>query len=111
MFVFPSITETFGNVTLEAMASGLSVVAYDYAAATQHIADGVNGYSARFDDSAQFLEKVLEAASAGDMALVREAARNSARKTRWKKVIKRFEKQLRRLINVAEDALAQENAI
>ena len=33
IFLFPSLTETFGNVTLEAMASGLAVVAFDYAAA------------------------------------------------------------------------------
>lgn len=33
VFVFPSMTETFGNVTPEAMASGLAVVAYDHAAA------------------------------------------------------------------------------
>lgn len=32
VFLFPSITETFGNVVLEAMAAGLGVVAYDYAA-------------------------------------------------------------------------------
>src|SRR5690606_26563687 len=37
MFLFPSLTETFGNVTLEAMASGLCVVAYDYAAAAEVI--------------------------------------------------------------------------
>ncbi len=30
LFLFASETETFGNVTLEAMASGLVVVAYDY---------------------------------------------------------------------------------
>ncbi|MGA8005928.1 MAG: glycosyltransferase family 1 protein, partial [Burkholderiales bacterium] len=40
VFLFPSITETFGNVTLEAMASGLGVVAYDYAAARQHLEHG-----------------------------------------------------------------------
>lgn len=33
IFVFPSLSETFGNVTLEAMASALAVVAFDYAAA------------------------------------------------------------------------------
>ena len=35
LFLFPSLTETFGNVTLEAIASGLPLVAYDYAAAGQ----------------------------------------------------------------------------
>ena len=36
-FVFPSTTDTFGNVVLEALASGLLVVAYDTGAAAQHI--------------------------------------------------------------------------
>ena len=31
MFLFPSLTETFGNVTMEAMASRLAIVAFDYA--------------------------------------------------------------------------------
>jgi glycosyltransferase involved in cell wall biosynthesis len=44
LFLFPSLTETFGNVTLEAMASGLAVVAFDYAAAHQHMQHGVTGY-------------------------------------------------------------------
>ena len=43
LFLFPSLTETFGNVTLEAMASGLAVVAFDYAAARQHIVQGRSG--------------------------------------------------------------------
>ena len=43
VFLFPSETETFGNVTLEALASGLAVVAYDYAAAKMHIAQGKTG--------------------------------------------------------------------
>lgn len=96
LFVFPSVTETFGNVTLEAMASGLAVIAYDYAAARQHILHGINGFTARFDDRRDFLDTALEAAR-GDLPPIREEARLSARKVRWKKVVKRFENQLQAL--------------
>lgn len=54
IFLFPSITETFGNVTMEAMASGLAVVAYDYAAAAEHIRHNHNGLVADFDDASEF---------------------------------------------------------
>jgi len=36
LFAFPSVTETFGNVVLEAMASGLAVVAPDVGATTEY---------------------------------------------------------------------------
>ncbi len=93
LFIFPSITETFGNVTLEAMASGLAVVAYDYAAARQHITSGVNGFTAPFDEREAFLELAVRAAGQ-ELGPLRQEARASARKVRWKKVVKRFEKQL-----------------
>jgi glycosyltransferase involved in cell wall biosynthesis len=96
LFIFPSITETFGNVTLEAMASGLAVVAYDYAAARQHIRNGINGFIAPFDDRQAYLDLAVEAACR-DLRELREEARGAARKVRWKKVVKRFEDQLRGL--------------
>jgi len=102
LFVFPSITETFGNVTLEAMASGLATVAYDYAAARQHIDHGVNGFTAPYDDDDAFVAAALEAADC-DLPEVRESARASARKVRWKKVVKRFEKQLKRLVQQSSE--------
>ena len=46
LFLFPSLTETWGNVTIEAMASGLAVVAYDCAAAEEIIRHGENGLKA-----------------------------------------------------------------
>src|SRR5690606_34409052 len=40
LFLFPSRSETFGNVTLEALASGVPTVAFDYGAAREHLRDG-----------------------------------------------------------------------
>jgi glycosyltransferase involved in cell wall biosynthesis len=54
LFLFPSLTETWGNVTLEAMASGLAVVAYDYAGAAAVMCHGVNGVLVPFGDGAAF---------------------------------------------------------
>jgi len=55
VFLFPSVTETFGNVVLEAMASGLAVVAYDDAAARQHMVHMVSGLLAPRGDARLFI--------------------------------------------------------
>ena len=51
LFLFPSLTETFGNVTLEAMASGVPVVAFDYGAAREHLRDHHSGAAVAFGDA------------------------------------------------------------
>jgi len=43
IFLFPSTTETFGNVVLEAMASGLVPLVPDKGGAKEHITHGQNG--------------------------------------------------------------------
>ena len=55
LFLFPSLTETFGNVVLEALASGLAVAAFDYAAARTHVQPGRNGLLAPFGDADAFV--------------------------------------------------------
>ena len=55
VFLFPSLTETFGNVVLEALASGLAVAAFDYAAARAHVQPGRSGRLAPFGDTGGFV--------------------------------------------------------
>src|SRR5256712_13030027 len=59
VFLFPSETETFGNVTLEAMASGLAVVAYDEAAARVHVENGVTRMLAPSGDARAFVDAAV----------------------------------------------------
>lgn len=60
MFLFPSLTETFGNVVLEAMASGLAVVAFDRAAAQEHVANGISGLVVPESDARGFITSAYE---------------------------------------------------
>lgn len=103
LFVFPSLTETFGNVTLEALASGLAVVAFDQAAAGVHIADGVNGKLAPSNDPDRFIDAALEIAGNADArARMRRAARQSALKLKWEVVLADFERELLSVIESQE---------
>ncbi|HST27002.1 MAG TPA: glycosyltransferase family 1 protein [Rudaea sp.] len=76
VFVFPSLTETFGNVTLEAMASGLGVVAFDRGAAHEHIANGISGMRMPVDDAHGFVNAVV---ALGVDDVLRERLRENAR--------------------------------
>ncbi len=55
LFLFASVTETFGNVVTEAMASGLPVIAFDHAAAGELIQHGHNGLLAPLGEREAFL--------------------------------------------------------
>lgn len=101
VFLFASTTETYGNVTVEAMASGLGVLAYDYAAARAHIRHHENGLKAAFDDDADFIEQARYAASYPSvMRKLGQAARHTTSELGWERIVRRFE-------SVAEQALQQ----
>jgi len=97
VFLFPSVTETFGNVVTEALGSGLVVVTYDYAAGREHIRHNENGVLARFNDAVAYCEAVQDIAlRPADWPAMREAAREIAMTVTWDTIIGRFREVLLR---------------
>lgn len=91
LFLFPSLTETFGNVTLEAMASGVCTLAYGYAAAAETIRDLGNGAVVRCGDEDGFIERAIQLAVNDRLrAELGEAARRSAEGLSWGYVVDTF---------------------
>lgn len=90
IMVFPSMTETFGNTVTEALASGLVVVAFDYAAAQMHIKDRVNGLLVRFGDEQGFLDACSESLGLAFDSRIRGAAHSSMGPVSWDLVADRL---------------------
>lgn len=101
IFVFPSTTETFGLVTLEAMASGLTPVAAKMGGAIEIIEEGISGLFAKPLDGANLAQKV-------EWLLVHpnyrrtmgEQAHHRAQEYRWESI-------LSRLFTTYEDVIQQ----
>lgn len=95
LFVFPSLTETYGNVTPEALASGLAVLAFDHAAAAQLIRDGDNGLLAPAGDEAAFVQRALRlAASPAWAAALGRRARQAIVGHGWERIVAQVESVL-----------------
>ncbi len=67
IFFFPSITETFGNVTLEAMASGLPSVTADATGSRSLVREGETGFLVPVDREDQMIERLVQLLTDGQM--------------------------------------------
>jgi glycosyltransferase involved in cell wall biosynthesis len=105
IYIHASLTETFGNVLTEAMASGLAVAGFDYAAARQFVRHGENGLAVPCGQPDALIEAaVLLATDDLLRAQVRRAARAAVELQSWTSVIARFEADLQA---VADGRLGQ----
>jgi glycosyltransferase involved in cell wall biosynthesis len=80
VFVFPSLTDTFGIVLLEAMASGVPVAAYPVTGPIDNVVQGVTGV----------LDDDLAAAVRGALTLDRAAVRDGALAYSWENAARLF---------------------
>ncbi len=95
IFVFPSETDTFGNVVLEAMASGLVPVAFAMAAAGEFVENRHNGFTAPPGDRAALRDALRRALnSRAHWPAIRAAARETASGRSWDAIVHRFESLL-----------------
>lgn len=86
VFAFPSVTETFGNVILEAMASGLAVIGMNQGGVKENIINDVNGIlcDARQRDS--FLQALINCREEEYRLDLAQAARNFTITRTWDRI-------------------------
>ena len=91
LFFFPSETESFGNVTLEAMASGLPCICADATGSRSLVDAGVTGFLAVPGRVSQFADFIAKLANDADLrAKMGAAARERALGFGWDKTMARI---------------------
>jgi phosphatidylinositol alpha 1,6-mannosyltransferase len=101
-FVFASVTETLGLVLLEAMASGLPVIAAPVGGVRDHLRDGLNGLTYPAGNTPAMAEAMVKLVA--DAALARRlgrGARSTAEELSWEREMERLDRSYREVCEVA----------
>jgi hypothetical protein len=98
VFCFASQVETFGNVVLEAMASGLPVIAFDDACAGQVVEHHRQGWLANVGDEAQFVQLMRQLSPQLRLAEMGKAARVRVAAMSWQQPVIALEQAMQKAI-------------
>jgi glycosyltransferase involved in cell wall biosynthesis len=112
LFLFPSLTETYGNVVPEALASGLAVVSYACAAALELMTSGTDGMLVRADNEQEFIDTALSVAMQPE--LLRSLKRSSVQSVAhlpWDTIFDNFVGHLTRVIHETKAGLCAKETI
>lgn len=104
IFLFPSLTETFGNVTVEALASGLFSIGFDTAATNKYVIDEKTGLKIEMNSEKEFIDRSISFISNWDRQSVsREEISNSISQISWSNIISQLEDVFKKVIKLPED--------
>jgi glycosyltransferase involved in cell wall biosynthesis len=105
IFAFPSVSETFGNVVLEALASGLPVVAYDCPGVNEQIVHDKNGLLV--SPGQDFVDALYCLVEQRDLrSRLALAARATAEARGWEPIFDGLEQLYRRILNPGTKGVA-----
>jgi glycosyltransferase involved in cell wall biosynthesis len=94
IFVFPSVTDTFGMSVLEAQSCGLPCVVSDTGGPQDIVLDKITGLVARSNDRGDWCEKISflvdksESGNIGFLEMKKRASRNVSENYDWNRVLK-----------------------
>lgn len=106
-FVFASLTETLGLVVLEAMASGLPVIAAPAGGVADHLRDGENGIAYSPADTGAMARAIVRLALDRNLRMqLADGARRTAERLTWDHELDRLDASYREVLAVAGQAAA-----
>lgn len=91
IFVLPSLNEGMSNAMLEALASGLPLIATDTGGTKELVEEGKNGFIVKMKDSQDLAEKIEILMKDSDLRKrMGEASRKKAESMSWKNVAEKY---------------------